>query len=365
MRQVLPVLWLVLCCAAVPARAQGDLQKLQQQLAERDALIQDLVRRVEALEQRLHGAAPAPAPSAPAANAAAASRTAASAPADATPEEDTARALERALVREGGLVLPPRAFEIETAYQYTYDGRRGLAVVQTAAGPQLAEGATARQRHEASLGLRVGLPGASQLALRVPYAQARNRSAAAAVAFDQSERASGIGDVEVQFTKQVMDERPGRPALLASLTWKAATGEFRAGQPSPGSGFDGLQAALTAVKRQDPLVFFGGLSYTAYRERVHGGVAMQPGPAVGARLGTLLAASPQSSLRLGLDLSRATRTRVNGAAAPGTETVSGLIELGLVSMLTRSTSLDLSVGFGVTADAPRLRLGVALPVRFN
>ena len=350
---------LLLAAAAVaPARAQTELQKLQQQVVERDALIQQLLRRVEALEQRAAAAAaPPPVAAAPA------SPPAPPAPAN-TGEDEGLRALEQALVRQGGLVLPPRAFELEAAYQYTHDGRNGLAIVAGPSGPQVADTTSRRHRHEASLGLRLGLPARSQLVLRLPWVHARGSTASPAVGLDRQESGSGIGDVEVQVSRQLADEGPGRPAVVGSLAWKAGTGDYAPGRPSPGGGFPSVQVALTAVKRQDPLVFYGGLSYTDYRARSYGGNRYEPGAAFGLRLGTLLAASPQSSLRLGLELSRAARTRIDGAASPGSGTLAGVVELGLVSVLDRRSSLDLNVGFGVTQDAPRLRIGVALPVRF-
>lgn len=358
---------LLAAAAAAPARAQTELQQLQQQVAERDALIQQLLRRVEALEKRLPPAAAAPAAvaaQAPSPSPAPAP-TAAAAPPATLSDEDGLRALEQALVRQGGLVLPPRALEVEAAYQYTHQSTGGLSIVSGPAGAQVADTSVRRHRHEASLGLRLGLPAQSQLAVHAPWVHTRTNTAANAVALERQEHASGIGDLQVQFSKQFTSEGPGHPAVLGAVSWKSATGDFGPGRPSTGSGFPSLQAELTAVKRQDPLVFFGGISYTDYRSRSYGGRTYEPGAAVGVRLGTLLAASPQSSLRIGIDLSSAGRTRVDGVATPGTDTLAALIELGVVSILNRRTSLDLNVGFGVTRDAPGLRVGVAVPYRFD
>jgi hypothetical protein len=362
MRQAFAVLLLLAAALAGPVRAQGDVDSLQQQLRQRDALIQDLLRRVEALERRAGAPMAAAAAAPPPAPAVAQAPAAAAASAD---EEDTVRALEQALVRQGGLVLPPRSVEVEPAYLYTFDGNRALGIVPTAAGAQVAQASSRRQRHEASLGLRVGLPWASQLTVTVPYVHVRNTSSAAALGFDQSDRTSGVGDLQVQVSRQLLDEGRGHPALLASLAWKGANGDYQAGAPSAGSGFASVQAALTAVKRQDPLVFFGGVSYTAYRARDQAAGHTEPGASTGIRLGTMLAASPQSSLRIGVDLARTLRTRVNGTALAGSETLSGVVELGVVSLFNKTTSLDVSVGFGVTPDAPRLRVGVALPIRLR
>jgi|GEM_PF-2242205 len=255
--------------------------------------------------------------------------------------------------------------EVEPRFQYTYNGARGLEIVQTAAGAQITVRSTNQHRIEATLGLRMGLPWSSQLEIRVPYISARNNTLAAAVGFAESERSSGLGDAELQFTKQFATERAARPALLGALSWKPATGDFQLGQPSPGSGCASVQAGLTAVKRQDPLVFFGGISYTDMRARTYAGNRISPGNGFGFRVDTLLAASPETSLRAGLDLSHFGRTKINGQPSAGSQLLSGIVELGLSSLVSKNALINLNVGFGVTPDAPKLRLGVSLPIRFN
>ena len=86
---------------------------------------------------------------------------------------------------------------------------------------------------------------------------------------------------------------------------------FRASQPSPGRGFSNVQPALTVVKRDDPVVFLATVSYAWVPTRGHEGSNIDPGDAIGLRLMTLLAASPQTSLRTGVDLSRADLSGAN------------------------------------------------------
>ena len=359
--------------------AQATAADLQRQLQERDALIRNLQQRVEALERRVAGQpAPEARPAAPDAEAARTGKPTTTAPMAAAPpapaapaqasagveEDETARALERALVREGAFVLPPGSWEIEPGIEYEYRATRGLAIVQGAAGAVIAERTRDRHRATASVGLRRGLPGDSQLHLRLPVVAAQESTTATAAGLQQRERHTGVGDLELQFTHQVSRDRTGAPALLASANLKLPTGDFEVGRPSPGSGFATLQGALTAVKRQDPLVFFGSVTYAVSREHSYAGSRIRPGNAVGLRAGTLLAASPETSLRTGLELTRSDRIRLNGQEAAGSSTVSGLVELGLSTLLSRSTLLDVTLGFGVTPDAPDLRLSVSVPVRF-
>jgi hypothetical protein len=152
--------------------------------------------------------------------------------------------------------------------------------------------------------------------------------------------------------------------VLGSLNWKSVTGHHELDRLSPGTGFPQLQAAVTAVKREDPLVFFGTASYTRIFERHRSGLEVDPGDAVGIKAGTLLAASPDTSLRAGFEFSRFGRVHVAGMARPGSDATVGIVELGLSTLLTRQTLIDVNLGIGVTPDAPDFRVRLAVPIRF-
>jgi hypothetical protein len=319
----------------------------------RDALIQELRQRIEALEKRL-GEQPAPPPVAAPRPPPAPPKPSASE--EAGREDEGARALERTLVREGGLVLPRGVVEVEPRLQSTYRGTQGLNIV-TLAGVDLR-----RNDVEASVAVRVGLPASLQAEARLPYVWIdQNRATSGAVS--ESERVSGWGDVELGLSKQLAAERRG--GLLGSLVWKSVTGHHELGRLSPGSGFPQLQAALTAVRREDPLVFFVTPSYTWVYKRERSGSDVDPGDAIGLRAGAVLAASPETSLRASFELSRFARARVAAVDVPGSDTTVGILELGLGTLLTRRTLLDVQLGIGVTPDAPDFRLRLGLPIRFG
>jgi hypothetical protein len=197
---------------------------------------------------------------------------------------------------------------------------------------------------------------------RLPYVWIdQNRATSGAVS--ESERVTGWGDVELGLSKQLATARRG--GLLGSLIWKSASGQNELGRLSPGSGFHQLQAALTAVTREDPLVFFVTPSYTWVFKRERSGIDVNPGDAIALRAGTLLAASPETSLRASFELSRIARTRIAAVDVPGSDTTVGILELGLGTLLTRRTLLDVQLGIGVTPDAPDFRLRLGLPIRFG
>ena len=326
---------------------------------ERDERIDNLQRRIDALERRLEAPpappAPPPAPSA---------KPPVKPPAEQSAQKDeSARALERTLVREGGLVLPAGAFEVEPRLEYTYRGTDALAILSPAGLVQIGQQDVKRTELEASLGFRVGLPHLWQVELRLPFVWLHENRAVGATQ-SESERVSGWGDLELGAAKQLLTERPGRPSVLASINWKTRTGGNEAGRLSPGNGFHQLQAAFTAVKRQDPLVFFGALSYTAVLERTGEGGEVDPGDGVGFKSGALLAASPETSLRAGFELSRSSRTKIAGSGIPGSDATVAMLELGFASLLSRRTLVDLQFAIGLTPDSPDFQLRLSLPVRF-
>lgn len=282
----------------------------------------------------------------------------------ASASEEGERALERALARQSVFVLRPGVYEVEPGLEYTYRGSNALDIVTQSGVATVARQNVKEDRLETRLTLRAGLPHDSHVELRLPYVLLRNDRSTAGQ-FEQTDHRSGAGDLQLGLTRQLAEDRPARPAVLATLNWRAPTGDFRRGEPSIGSGFHALQGALTLAKRQDPLVFFGTASYTAVLERNHGGAQMQPGNSIGLKLGTILAASPRTSIRGAFEMSRSGRTKVDGANVPGSDATLATLQLGLATLLSRRILLDVQLNVGVTSDSPDFGLVVSLPIRFQ
>jgi hypothetical protein len=327
-----------------------SVEELQQQIAKRDAMILDLVGRVEALEARL--------PQVGAADQRTKETRQPTGPEDVSRpgDEETSRALERTLVREGGLVLPAASIEIEPRYFYTYRGSDALQVVTLNGQQVVAQEDVQHDISESSLNLRIGLPWTSQLDFRLPFIVDWLDTATAASERNKRKR-SGLGDIELGWTKQLFSERGWLPDLLTVLNWKSKTGES-----DVGSGFHGIEAGLTAVKRRDPLAFFGTLSHNWSLSGKQAGNDVDLGNTVRLRLGTILATSPDTSLRFALELDRSTRTEINSRKIPGSDSVISLFEFGLATIVLPRTLLDFTVGLGLTSDSPDFTLGVSLPV---
>lgn len=328
--------------------------ELKKYIEEQDALIRKLQQRVDELEKR----SPASSDSRPPEGAAADPRAS-----EEVEEELVERALERALIRKGGLILGPGGFEVEPRLAYRYRGTDALEVV----GPtSVARRDIERDTVEASLGFRFGLPWRSQAEIRVPYILDREEAVTAGLD-EQTRDASGWGDVEIEFTKQLLDEDVGHPGLLGSLSWKTTTGESNqsASRLAPGSGFDSVQAGFTALKRTDPFVFFGQLTYIAVLSNRMAGNDIDPGDGFGLVGGAILAASPDTSLRFALELNRLDENEVNGERVPGSSRTVALLQLGTAVVLRQRALLDIEAGIGLTNDSPDFTLEVSVPLRIR
>lgn len=345
------------------------VRELESELAKRDALINDLQRRVQALEERLRQTASPPSATAQALTSA--PRPTSQQPADdASDEEVLARALERSLVRSGAVLLTRGQWELEPGVQYDYTRRSGLGI----------EGATVvskdfrRETYMLGLGLRVGLPWSSQLELAIPYGRQRVESVTGAAASTSAE--TGLGDIQLGISKQLRAEREGRPGLIGNLTLQRSTGASNLGllaiptagslaaTPSLGTGYDALHARLTATKRMDPLVFVGSVAHSFNHSTNAGGARVKASDSNTVGFRAILAASPEVSLRTGFSLTRSGDFRINGTPLAGSRQTVGILELGGSWSLSRSMLLDLFIGTALTEESPDFMIGMALPIRF-
>jgi hypothetical protein len=287
-------------------------------------------------------------------------------PSTKRPEQDpNLRALERTLVQQGGLVLPPGGYEIEPGLIYSHNQSQDII----ARGGVLFVGAAAQRTEalDAQVIFRAGLPWNLQADLLVPYGYRYQRTEIGTS--NDARRGFGLGDVEVGLSKQWIPERVSTPALLTAVNWKTTTGHVEEDPNfalvSRGTGFNAVQASIVAVKTQDPLAFLGTLSYTFNLPAEQRGNQVDPGDAIGFRLGVVFAASPEASLRVSYEHTFFRETRLNGIGVPGSDLAGGLVEIGADIVLTPTVLLNVGLGFGVSQNSPDVRLRVSLPIRLK
>lgn len=363
---------LVLTLCAAGAQAQGTrVQELERNLQERDRVIRELLGRVEALERRV-GVRRRATDTAGAPERDIAPRTerglgggSERAPGTVVVEEGAAeRALERSLTREGALLLPAGVLEVEPSF--TYARREDTAPRFITSGDVLFAGETRRNVNSltADLALRLGLPWDSQVEIGFPY-RSRQIESVTSVGFtptdSSSQSGSGSGDVRVGLAKTLLREGLWRPDLVGRIVWDTDTGERQDNGVSLGGGFHELRGSLTAIKRQDPVAFVGGLSYQHAFESDQ----VRPGPILSANFGGFIALSPETSLSLLLSVARQKESELLGRKIGGSDQTVATLGVGGSTLLARGTLLNLSVGIGLTNDADDYSIMLSLPIRFD
>jgi hypothetical protein len=358
----------------LPAAAQ-TVKGLQQKLAERDRVIADLLRRVEALESRTSpspagatgtASPPASAERANEPSSAPGSQEPAGSPPPTGPtpgqftvdEETAKRALERALVQTGALLLEPGRVEIEPSFSYSHSLRQ-IGSVPFEEGDSFRNLESRSDQLQGGVTLRFGLPLSSQVEFNLPYGY-RSQSEFVAGLGENSRHASGLGDFSMTLSKVLLRESGWQPDLTADINWDSDTGTSK-NRIEVGSGFNELTASLWAVKRVDPLALIGRLSYTNTLEKDD----ISPGDAFGVSFGTVLATSPDTSLRFLLNQSFSKKTEIDGSKVAGSDQVNTTLSIGGSFILGSNILLDVQADVGLTRDAPDYALFVSLPISFD
>jgi hypothetical protein len=362
------------------------VEELMRRIEERDAVILDLRRRVEALERQdraapsraaeggqpvgTESAPPMPSaeqkPSAPAQQPAArASGAAPAVPGQFEVDEQAAeRALEQALVLTGALLLPVGQGDIQPSLAYIRSEVDAPTVISTPAGQVIASNRIRSDTFSSALFMRFGLPFDSQLEAGIPYRYVHQEVVTEVGLRPHTTIAShgsGFGDVVFSFAKGLLHERSWWPDVIGRLSWDTATGKSFDGNVSLGGGFHEFQAALTMTKRQDPLVFTGTASYGITLEED----GIKPGDQFGLSLAVLLASSPETSLRVGINQTFVDELKVGDQTVSGSDQVIGTLNLGASSIVGRGKFLDITAGIGLTDGAPDYSIGASLSLRFD
>lgn len=300
-----------------------------------------------------------------------------SSPSPASPEIEEEQfvqsALERILIERRGLLLSPGVLEFEPSFSYVHASSDQISIDGFTILPVLVIGEIVSERLRRDILLpaftfRLGLPRDFQVETRIPFRYESEQTVLA----DGTERfrhALGLGDVELAVSRQIMREKGWIPDLLGSFRWKTTTGHDPFGlEPDEaplGTGFNGLQLMLTALKVEDPIALFGNLSYTANLTATKFGDRINPGDTWGTNLGLALALNLETSINFGWEQQFTGRAKVNGEKIPGSNLAVGNFRVGITHNLAQNSSLDLALNIGLTRDAPDVQITVAFPFRLT
>ncbi|HEY0161910.1 MAG TPA: transporter [Edaphobacter sp.] len=226
---------------------------------------------------------------------------------------------------------------------------------------------------------RLGLPHKFQFETYVPYGYQLNRTVDGNNS-QTSESSFGMGDITFGLSRQIALEHHRVPDLLANVLFKTTTGidsfNLNSSQTALGTGFYAVQGNLTAAKANDPVVFFGNLSYTANLNGTHSVPTndpdnpqamipghFKPGDAIGFQIGSILSLTPETSMTIGWDQRFTRATTLNSQIIPASYLAEGSLRLGASYLYAPGRTIDLSFGIGLTPDTPNLQFSIGFPLR--
>ena len=381
-----------------------EIEAMRQQVLEQEARYQDLERSVA--ESARSTSQPVTAEAAPAGKV----------PADTGPrpvQVGVAPAVDNQppavapLFDQPGILTQPGHYVLEPSLQYGYSSSNRVALVGYTIIPALLIGLidvreVKRNTLTAALTGRWGLTRRLEVEMKVPYVYRSDDSVSREIfegtASERAFNSSGrdIGDIEFAARYQLNEPKGNDPYLIGSMRFKTRTGKdpfevvtdcvtrclgntTGTGLPldlPTGSGFYSLQPSLTWLLPSDPAVFFGGISYTYnfgrsnVSRRVLAGEqefigSVKPGDVWGINFGMGLALNDRSSFSVGIDLNSVGRTKQNGVpVASSVRTQLSSLLLGYSYRYSNRTTLNVTVGAGLTRDTPDLTLSVRLPMSF-
>ena len=350
------------CLPLLPGTAQSDnstIPELEQQLKLRDEAIIELMERVDALEQRtgVQRSGKKPDESSEQQSTTTPDNTSQQAPGAVIVEEaDAERALERSLTVEGALLLPNGVVEVEPGFSYARREDTTPGFTTIGANVFASETEVNANIYTASLSLRWGLPWESQLEIGQSYREINaesNTSINFVPTSSRKQTTTDRGDLRIGFAKTLLREGLWQPDLVGRISWDSDSGSDES--------FEELQVSLTAIKRQDPVTFIGGLAYQHAFEK-H---SVEPGSLFSTNLGALLALNPETSLRFLFSGVFQSETRQSGVEVDASNRTAASFVTGGSTLLARGMLLNLSISIGLTDDADDFSIALSLPIRFN
>ncbi|MBC8058074.1 MAG: acetate kinase [Rhizobiales bacterium] len=323
-------------------------------------------------------------------------------PVGQAPESDGRAPVVAPIFEQPGVLTPRGKTVLDPSLQYSYSSSNRIALVGYTVIPAILIGVidvreVKRNTVNATLTGRYGLTNRFEMEARLPYVYRSDTSigreilqgAATDNAFNAT--GNGIGDVELTGRYQFNDGGLDTPYFVGSLRFKSRTGKdpfevetsrnvlgLRDGVQTTlptGSGFYGLQPALTMLFPSDPAVFFGTISYlhsfkrSSVTRMTDAGPedlgSIQPGGVLGFNFGMGLGLNEKSSFSIGYDHASVGKTKQNGASAADSVRVQlGTLLLGYSYRLNSQRTLSVSLGAGLTRDTPDVSLTVRMPITF-
>jgi len=298
------------------------------------------------------------------------------------------------IFEQPGVLTQRGKFVLEPSLQYSYSSSYRVALLGYTIIPAIHIGlidirGVNDSTWISALTARYGMTNRLELEFKVPYVYRTESAVTRPIGggatqdsvFDTSGK--GLGDLEVAARFQINESSGDTPYFIAGVRLKARNGtdpfsvpktELPGGMSMPselptGSGFIAVQPSLSFIYPTDPAVFFGGVSFVKNFDRDVGGGqgTVHPGDAVGINFGMGLALNEKASFSIGVDYTLVGKPSANGGSLlfpAATTTQLATLLFGYSYRFSPFTTVNFSVGAGLTPETPGIQLMLRFPFSF-
>ncbi len=292
-----------------------------------------------------------------------------------------------AVIEEGGVLLQKGKVVITPAMEYTHSSATRVSIEGFSIIPAVNIGLfdisrVSRDIMTASVGARYGVTNRIELEAKVPYVYRRDSTSTRPIGIANAPESLSnvssydIGDIEIGAHYQVNKGEGGWPYFIANMRLKSTTGTSPFEVPvvngiqtelPTGSGFWAIQPSVTAIYPSDPVVYYSNLGYLhSFEESFANYGTIQPGDGISLSFGMSLALNDKASFSTGYSHTTVMRTKINGSNVPNSPMLQvGSLDLGYSYAVSDRTSLNFTVGAGLTEDAPDVRFVFRVPMTFD
>jgi hypothetical protein len=291
------------------------------------------------------------------------------------------------LLEKGGVLLPQGTVVVEPGFQYTHFSKNVLSLSGYTLFGAIHIGTIKVEDLERdivipSLTLRFGIFDSLEFAVKAPWFYRRDK-------FNWTDQGEveefivsddGLGDIEGSLYWQLVKGRGAIPDIVFNLKAKSNTGRDPYGLKTKevegrgtalaelptGTGHWGLNGGFTLVKAADPAVLFGSVGYFYNFERdVEDFGEIDPGDSIEYSLGIAYALNEKLSTSLSFQHRLTFETKQDGKKILGSDVNVMLIYFGVSYSPTPKTSINVSVGSGLTMDSPSVDINLSVPISFS
>jgi len=324
---------------------------------------------------------------------------------DSSDRKTPARSRSAEAVYEEQHALFEHKITVEPSFTYSYSSDNNLSLNGFYALGSIFLGSLTVQKiksHTLTFGVltRYGFTPRFQVDLDVPflYREAtylgRDPSNNAIERTTKLDSSPEVGDVSVGLNFRLLQETLNRPDLVSYLRIKAPTGkdpygiktetaaggnlEYPSKLPS-GNGVWAASLGFSTVKTVDPAILFANIGYTYNFSRHFHDISATPGAtqpgdvrlgdSIQFGMGIAFALNETTSVSMSYSQSVIHKTKLRNDGGdwqevPGSEANPALLTIGGTHALGPKTTMGVTVGVGLTPDAPNVQIAFRFPFQF-